>query len=63
LIRAAILEHLKAGVQLVWILDSEDRSATIIVDPLESRTLEADATLDGGDVLPGFSCKVSDLFT
>jgi Uma2 family endonuclease len=24
--------------------------------------LAADATLDGGDVLPGFSCKVADLF-
>jgi hypothetical protein len=61
-IRAVVLDHLKAGVRLVWTIDPEDRSVTIIVDPLESRTLEADATLDGGDVLPGFSCKVSDLF-
>jgi Uma2 family endonuclease len=55
-------EYLFAGVRLVWIVDPEDRTVTVIVDPLESRTLEADATLDGRDVLPGFSCKVADLF-
>ena len=55
-------EYLFAGVRMVWIIDPEDRTATVITDPLESRTLEADATLDGGAVLPGFSCKVSDLF-
>jgi Uma2 family endonuclease len=62
-LKAKAKEYLFAGVRLVWIVDPEDRTVTIIVDPLESRTLEADATLDGGDVLPGFSCKVSDLFT
>lgn len=55
-------EYLFAGVRMVWIIDPEDRTATVITDPLESRTLEANATLDGGDVLPGFSCKVSALF-
>lgn len=61
-LKAKAKEYLFAGVRLVWIVDSEDRTVTIITDPLESRTLEADATLDGGDVLPGFSCKVADLF-
>ena len=61
-LKAKAKEYLFAGVRLVWIIDPEDRTATVIIDPLESRTLEADATLDGGDVLPGFACKVSDLF-
>ncbi|CAN0503919.1 unnamed protein product, partial [Phaeothamnion confervicola] len=61
-LKAKAKEYLFAGVRLVWIIDPEDRTATVIADPLESRTLEADATLDGGAVLPGFSCKVSDLF-
>jgi Uma2 family endonuclease len=61
-LKAKAKEYLFAGVRLVWIIDPEDRTATVITEPLESRTLEADATLDGGDVLPGFSCKVSDLF-
>jgi Uma2 family endonuclease len=61
-LKAKAKEYLVAGVRLVWIVDPEDRNVTIVVDPLESCTLEADATLDGGDVLPGFSCKVSELF-
>jgi Uma2 family endonuclease len=61
-LKAKAKEYLFAGVRLVWIVDPEDRTATVIVDPLESRTLEAGATLDGGDVLPGFSCKVAKLF-
>lgn len=55
-------EYLFAGVRLVWIVDPNDRSVTIVTDPLERRVLEAGATLDGGDVLPGFSCKVAELF-
>ena len=61
-LKAKAKEYLFAGVRLVWIVDPEDRSVTVITDPLESRTLEFEATLDGGDVLPGFSCKVADLF-
>lgn len=61
-LKAKAKEYLFAGVRLVWIVDPEDRTVTIITEPLESRTLEADATLDGGDVLPGFTCKVADLF-
>jgi Uma2 family endonuclease len=62
-LKAKAKEYLFAGVRMVWIVNPEDREVAVIVEPLESRTLEADAILDGGDVLPGFSCKVSDLFT
>lgn len=55
-------EFLFAGVRVVWIVDPADRTVRVITDPLEYRTLEAEATLDGGDVLPGFSCKVAELF-
>ncbi|MBX9580759.1 MAG: Uma2 family endonuclease [Gemmataceae bacterium] len=61
-LKAKAKEYLFAGVRLVWIVDPEDRTVSVIADPLEARVLEADAPLDGGDVLPGFSCKVADLF-
>lgn len=55
-------EYLFAGVRMVWIVDPDERSVTIITEPIESRTLETGATLVGGDVLPGFTCKVAELF-
>ena len=45
-IKAKAKEYLFAGVRLVWIVDPEDRTVTVITDPLESRTLEAEATLE-----------------
>lgn len=49
------------GVGVLWLADpllkfvTEFRSSAM-------RTFYDDATLGGGDVLPGFACKVSDLF-
>jgi Uma2 family endonuclease len=61
-LRAKIKEYFFAGVRMVWVVDPEDRSVVILRAPDEGRTVYDDAILDGGDVLPGFSCKVSDLF-
>ena len=60
--RTKIKEYFFAGVRMVWVVDPEDRSVVVLLAPDEGRTLYDDATLDGGDVLPGFACKVSDLF-
>jgi Uma2 family endonuclease len=58
-----VKEYFFAGVRMVWLIAPEVRSIEVLRAPDESRTLYDDATLDGGDVLPGFRCKVSDLFT
>jgi Uma2 family endonuclease len=57
-----IKEYFFTGARMVWVVDPEDRSVTVFREPLEGRVLKEEATLDGGDVLPGFSCKVSELF-
>lgn len=61
-LKAKAKEYLFAGVRVVWIVDPRHREVVIVTEPLESRTLESEATLDGGDVLPGFTCKVAELF-
>lgn len=61
-LRAKIKEYFFAGVRAVWVVDPEDRSVTVLNAPDEGRTVYDEAALDGGDVLPGFTCKVSDLF-
>jgi len=61
-LREKTKEYFFAGTRMVWIVEPEDRSVTVLVAPDEGRTLYDDATLEGGEVLPGFSCKVSELF-
>ena len=60
-LRAKADEYLSFGVTLVWLLDRSRRVVEIFRPGHPPALLgEADA-LDGGDVLPGFSCKVSNL--
>lgn len=55
-------EYFSQGVSLVWEIDPKTRTATVYKpDGTVLELTEADR-LDGGDVLPGFSLALSDLF-
>lgn len=56
------LEFLKAGAQLVWVLDDQSRELVIYTPPDRVRVVGSTELLDGGTLLPGFSCRVADLF-
>ena len=60
-IREKLIEYFVKGVRLVWVIAPEDRTLTIYRKADEGRLLHDTATLTGEDVLPGFSCRVSDL--
>ncbi len=55
-------EYFAAGVRLVWYIDPEARSATVYSSPDASVVIDESGTLDGGDVLPGFSLSLAELF-
>jgi Uma2 family endonuclease len=55
-------EYFSAGVLLVWIIAPEARTVTVYCAPDQFTVLTEKETLDGGDVLPGFSLPVADLF-
>jgi Uma2 family endonuclease len=55
-------EYFDAGVQLVWMIEPRARTVAVFTSPAESRALGVDDVLDGGNVLPGFSLKLRDLF-
>jgi Uma2 family endonuclease len=57
-----LAEYFATGCRMAWVIDPDDRSVTVYTEPLEGRVLKGDKLLDGGPVLPGFSCKVADLF-
>jgi Uma2 family endonuclease len=55
-------EYFSQGVSVVWEIDPRARTTTVYLrDGTETVLYEADR-LDGGDVLPGFSLELRDLF-
>lgn len=58
-------EFFDSGCRLAWVLYPTTRTVRVYDDPKSLdrfRQLAADDTLEGGDVLPGFSVKVGELF-
>jgi Uma2 family endonuclease len=53
--------YLAYGARLVWVIDPEARTVMVFDSPTASRILREDDTLDGGDVLPGFSVVVREI--
>lgn len=54
--------YLANGSQMVWLVFPENRQVEVYVPDADVVTLSEQDTLDGGDVLPGFSLKVADIF-
>lgn len=55
-------EYFASGARLVWQIDPDTRTAEVFTGPDQSVTLDATRSLDGGDLLPGFSVALADLF-
>lgn len=56
-------EYLDAGVRLIWIINPDNSTIKVYRhDDHRPVELTIGDQLDGGDVLPGFSCAVADLF-
>ena len=58
---AKVGDWIDAGARLVWIVDPERRVARVYRADGTQLTLTASDTLDGEDVLPGFSALLSEL--
>ncbi len=57
-----VAAYLRAGTQLVWVL-YPDTHTVVIHEPVGlKRTLADGDTLDGGQVVPGFTCPVAALW-
>jgi Uma2 family endonuclease len=62
-----VAEYLEAGVPLVWIVNPPTRTVRVRRPKTSNRgpvaELSGEDLISGEDVLPGFSCKVSEFFT
>lgn len=55
-------DYFEAGVKLVWYIDPRKRTVRVFTSPDDATELGVADTLDGGNVLPGFSVEVARLF-
>lgn len=56
------LEYLSAGGKMVWLVDAQSERVVVCTPPNTFAVLGSDDELEGGDVLPGFRCRVKQLF-
>jgi Uma2 family endonuclease len=54
--------YLLNGARLVWVIDPGAGTIAVLAPGEEGRTLTTGETLDGGEVLPGFSVAVDEIF-
>ena len=55
-------EYLSAGVSLVWVIDPDSKTVSVYRKDGSTARLRESDELSGEDVIPGFSCKVNDIF-
>jgi len=61
-VRGKVEEYLAADVPLVWLVDPASRTVEAYRGSGSVSLFREGDTLTGEDVLPGFSCRVADLF-
>ncbi|MBN1284656.1 MAG: Uma2 family endonuclease [Anaerolineae bacterium] len=61
-IHRKVNEYLEAGTRLVWVVYPESRCVVVHEPDGTAHTLKAGDALGGGEVLPGLSIAVKDLF-
>ena len=61
-VQAKVQAWLEAGVRLVWVVYPGTRFVVVYGSLREISTLTATDALSGGDVVPGFSCSVGEIF-
>jgi Uma2 family endonuclease len=54
--------HLQGGTRQVWIVRPEQRTVTVFSADAPERTFMIDETLDGGDIVPGFTLPLASIF-
>jgi Uma2 family endonuclease len=57
-----VADWLEAGTRVVWVINSKRRGVTAYRSTTDVTHLSEGDELDGGDVVPGFRCKVSEIF-
>jgi Uma2 family endonuclease len=57
-----VQQWLASGTALVWVVNPKRRTVTVYSSPSQATILAVNDELDGGEVLPGFRIRVSEIF-
>ncbi len=57
-----IEDYLAAGTSMIWVVDPVRRTVRVVTADAPERRLHEGDALDGGDIIPGFVCAVSEIF-
>jgi Uma2 family endonuclease len=60
---AKVQDFLAAGCQVVWVVDPGTRTVTVYESRGQAHVITEDGQLSGGDLLPGFSFPLAELFS
>ncbi len=60
--RRKLRDYFAAGSRLVWYIDPASRLARVYTSPEQCTLVGEDGVLSGGDVLPGFTLSLGELF-
>ncbi len=55
--------YFAGGARAVWVFNPKKRTAAVYASPSDVQILGEEDTLDGGEVLPGFTLDLAKLFT
>ncbi len=58
-----VRDYFDTGATQVWHIFPERQQVIVFTSPTETQTLNSEDTLTADGILPGFSCRVSDIFT
>ncbi len=61
-VQMKVLDYLRAGTQAVWVISPRTRTVMVYTSFQAIRVLVEDDVLDGGEVVPGFTLAVAQLF-
>ena len=61
-VEAKVKQWLETGARMVWVVSPKLKTVTVYRSLSDIVTLTEKASLDGGDVVPGFQIKVADIF-
>jgi Uma2 family endonuclease len=61
-VQSKVRDWIEAGVRLAWVVYPSACRVVVVHSLQEREELDAEDTLSGGEVLPGFSCPVNEIF-